>query len=423
MPAWFVDAARSSYYGGWFEQFVRGHVGDVWEYDINSAYPFIIASLPCLHTSNGHNGEYRQGEGDCDRDVGRFVLLHATITGSDPYIGAMPFRTRTGNILRPHRLRGWYWKHEVDAARRAGLVDTVEIHTWYAYAPCDCRPPFDPADIGITRMYNLRLSVGKNSPAGKALKLVYNSAYGKTAQSIGAPKYANPIYASLITAGCRTLILEAIATHPMGSSGVSMVATDGVYFLERHRSLPLSDSKLGAWDETYKAGMTQLMPGVYWDDETRNRVREGASPKLKSRGVPARDLAQQIDRLDSLFALSHFELANGNDYQWPVITFTQGFVMTSAKAALARGKWEEAGSVTHGTQRSISANPITKREPIPYRDGATGIVRTRPYREWVDLDTQPYSKAFGYVEVSGLDEEHDRDGRDSLAYFRDLLSR
>jgi hypothetical protein len=435
MPAWFVDAARNSYYGGWFEQFVHGHVGDVWEYDINSAYPFIIASLPCLHTEGSHTGRYERGTGDDYRhgrnprtrggsgERSRLVLVHATIRGSDPYIGVMPFRTQTGNILRPHNVRGWYWEHEMDAARRAGLIDTVEVHEWAAYTPCHCPPPFNPSDIGIERMYNLRLEVGKNSPAGKAFKLVYNSAYGKTAQSIGTPKYSNPVYASLITAGCRTLILEAIASHPRRSAAVSMVATDGIYFLDRHPSLPLSATKLGGWDETFKAGMTQLMPGVYWDDETRKRVAEGAAPKLKSRGVPARDLANQITRLDALFAEAHFNLSNGFPYEWPVITFTQQFTMLTATAALARGKWNQAGKVDHGTSRSISANPRTKRIPEPYRDNDWGgIVRTRPYGEWTTLDTWGYKKAFGY-DNSGMDPEIGDDGRDGLAYFRDLLNR
>src|SRR6185312_6510244 len=44
-----LDAARSSYYGGWFEIFAHGHIPEVtWEYDINSAYPAIISRLPCL---------------------------------------------------------------------------------------------------------------------------------------------------------------------------------------------------------------------------------------------------------------------------------------------------------------------------------------------------------------------------------------
>jgi hypothetical protein len=422
MPTWFYDAALASYYGGWFEQMVHGHCGNVWEYDINSAYPYIIASLPCLHSHGTHNGSYSRGTGPyVETDDKSYTLLYGHFKGSNPYIGALPYRSKDGRILRPLETQGWYWKHEVDSAIRAGLVDTVEVSEWVTYHPCTCTPPFDPSDIGISRMYMLRLEAGKNSPQGKALKLVYNSAYGKTAQSIGSPKYSNPVYASLITAGCRTLILDAIASHPDGAASVSMVATDGVYFLTRHPSLNLSPTELGAWDETFKPGMTQLMPGVYWDDKTREKIKDGLAPSLKSRGVNARDLAQQIAKLDAEFANSHVRLAMGDDFDWPTIQFNVAFLLDSAKLALQRGKWNTAGRVQHGTTRKISANPISKRIPTAYRDDDSwgGITRTRPYERGTCLDTTPYKKTFGYV--SEADLQIDRDGGDGLQYFRDLL--
>lgn len=423
MPAWYYEAAQASYYGGWFEQFVHGHVGDVWEYDINSAYPHIIANLPCLHTSNGHNGVYTQGTDSAfPRDPKRYVLLYGTFSGTNPYIGALPHRTRTGNILRPHVTTGWYWAHEIAASQRAGLLDNMEVDRWVAYQPCDCPPPFNPDDIGITRMYQLRLEAGKNTPAGKALKLVYNSAYGKTAQSIGSPKYSNPVYASLITAGCRTLILNAISSHPNGAASVTMVATDGIYFLSPHPSLPMSSEVLGLWDETFKPGMTQLMPGVYWDDNTRESIGAGGAPKLKSRGVNARDLAKQIDNLDELFAKAHVALSCGEEYVWPEMKFHVNFLLTSAKSALQRGKWNDAGRVDHSSTRSISANPISKRNPIPYRDEYTGgATRTHPYHIWGDGKTTPYAQVFGYATYDET-EYVARDGRDGMAYFRDLLN-
>src|SRR5690606_895113 len=107
--------------------------------------------------------------------------------------------------------------------------------------------------------------VGKNSSHGKAYKLIYNSAYGKMAQSIGNPKYSNPIYASLITTGCRTMITHAIATHPKKTKDLLMVATDGVYFRSPHPSLEIDKSRLGAWDESIKRNLTLFMPGIYWD--------------------------------------------------------------------------------------------------------------------------------------------------------------
>lgn len=425
MPAWFYDAARASYYGGWFEQFMHGHVGDVWEYDLNSAYPFIIASLPCLHTTGLHNGRYTQGKGtNYPRSNRAYTLVYGTVRGSNPHIGAAPYRSTKGLISRPNLTKGWYWLHEIDAARRALLVDEVVCETWVSYEPCDCRPVFDPVTIGITRLYQARLDFGKNTPQGKSAKLVYNSAYGKTAQSIGTPKYSNPVYASLITAGCRTLILNAIASHPQGASAVAMVATDGIYFTTQHKGLTLSTTALGAWDETQKVGMTQLMPGVYWDDSTRERIARLEAPKLKSRGVNAKDLARQIERLDGLFALAHMELAAGREYVWPEIEFHVDFLLDSAKLALQRGKWDTAGKVTHGSVRKISSNPRTKRTPIAYRD-VDGYTRTRPIVH-PHTESTPYHRSFGYQEVdptAGLfGDRIGRDGDDGMAYFRELIN-
>lgn len=420
MPAWAYNAAQASYYGGWFEQMVHGHCGDVWEYDINSAYPYIIASLPCLHTHGTHNGIFSRGDGNSyPTDKGTYTLLYADIQGGNPYIGAMPYRDHRGLISRPQRVKGWYWLHEVEASKRAGLVSSMDVLEWVSYRRCDCAPPFDPADIGISRMYNLRLQAGKNSPQGKALKLVYNSAYGKTAQSIGTPKYSNPFYASLITAGCRTLILDAIARHPQGASAVTMVATDGVYFLSRHPSLELSPSELGKWDETFKPGMTQLMPGVYWDDSTRESIGIGGTPKLKSRGVNAKDLAKQISALDYEFAQFHENVRVGHDVNWPTITFNVNFLLDSAKLALQRGKWETAGRVQHNSIRRITSEPSSKRNPTPYRDPSTGLTRTTPYRTGTTLESTPYNKQFGMVVETDLCV--DRDGTDGLQAFRDLL--
>jgi hypothetical protein len=330
-------------------------------------------------------------------------------------------------ISRPQETEGWYWLHEIEAARHAGLVDAVDVEKWVSYLPCECTPPFDPSTIGITQLYQARLDFGKNTPQGKSAKLVYNSAYGKTAQSIGTPKYSNPVYASLITAGCRTLILQAIASHPQGAAAVTMVATDGVYFLAPHPGLLLSPTQLGAWDETPKHRMTQLMPGVYWDDTTRERITRMEAPKLKSRGVNARDLALQIERLDYLFAQSHRVLASGGEYAWPEIEFRVGFLLDSAKLALQRGKWDTAGRVTHGSTRRISANPRSKRSPIPYRDdGSGGITRTSPYRRFEERTSTPYDQSFGYIPEDGLGSVFPGkvgiDGDDSgLQYFKDLM--
>lgn len=392
IPSDVMAAGIASYYGGWFEIPRHGTVkGTSYEYDINSAYPYIIAGLPCLL-----HGRWEHSTKDAVNKLSLSGLVLARITthGSDRYLGGLPHRDRHGIICKPQNVSGWYWAHEINAAIAAGLIDTVQVHETYTYHKCACRPPM----YDIARLYEQRLRAGKNTASGKALKLVYNSAYGKFAQSVANPKYGNGLYASLITAGCRTLILEAIATHPKKSAAVLMVATDGVYFSSPHPTLEISPNALGKWDSATKENMTLFMPGVYWDDESRNSLADENTVKIKSRGINGFELAQHIETIDTQFGKRFTE--------WPAITIPIRFQVTSPKLALARGKWHTCGEVQTGRYvgsewvgptRTMSSDPVNKRNGLPVRQN--GILTTQPY---VDAGTNyGYSKAFG-VELQEL---------------------
>lgn len=381
------NALRSSYYGGWFEIFAHGHIpGRSWGYDINSAYPDIQSKLPCCLHGKWSHGRNISGASDDYR------LIYGTVAGTNDFIGAAPHRMRTGNILRPQLTKGWYWQHELNAARSAGLIDYINVEYWWQYEPCDCSPPF----AAERKLYQERLKVGKNTIAGKARKLVYNSAYGKTAQSIGVAKYANPFYASLITSLCRTYILKAIASHELGPADVLMVATDGIVFRSRHNKLALSEETLGAWTESLHENLTLFMPGVYWDDSTRQRLAEGSHPSLKSRGIPAQALAQRIGEIDDLFT-DCFSGLGFPEFELPI-----SFALTSPKQALARGKWHTCGVVTTDGNRKINSDPWLKRLPNVIFEG--GIIRSYCYLQGLyGVHTTPYNKTFGDEELREID--------------------
>jgi hypothetical protein len=398
VPEYARDAGRMSYYGGWFEIFYHGIIpGCTCAYDINSAYPFAISKLPCLL-----HGTWTKGTGMPGRlRKGSLRLVDAEVSGNSSVIGAMPHRTREGSILRPRKTSGWYWWHEIQASRHAGLITKVKVNEWIDYAPCDCPPPL----AAIAELYEGRLTAGKNSPFGKSKKLVYNSSYGKLAQSIGMPRFTNSIYASLITAFCRTMILEAIATHPMKANGVVMVATDSVVFLEPHPTLHIHETELGAWDEKIHTNLSLLMPGLYWDDVSRARVREGKAPKVKSRGVPARDLALVIDDFDNQWRT----MADPSNWPvpWPKVKIPIGFGMISAKMAIHRNRWDLCGKVIYDGERVLNADPTAKRAGgavlSTLRPGALQTV------SWPRVEgeprTTPYDKAFG--EERRIGEESD----------------
>ena len=386
------EAAGRSYFGGWFEVTAHGHVpGDTFEYDINSAYPSTIAGLPCLL-----HGEWVHGEGRPPRTKAPYRLVEAAVRGSDPFLGAMTHRHPTGRVLRPHSTAGWYWWHEVEASRRAGLVDRVEWRQWWEYQPCDCPPPF----AGIAQLYEDRVRVGKKSPHGRALRLVYNSSYGKFAQSVGHPLFGNPVYASLITAGCRVRILDAIAGHPQGTAAVVMVATDGVYFTSEHPGLDLDPTRLGAWDAGVKSNLCLFRPGMYWDDKARKAARSGAKLGLKSRGVNERALAAVVGRLDRQFARVTSLPADADG--WPAVELRIPFTVVSPRQALARNNWALCGAVEHDRAVTISAAPGIKRVAVPPEWAPDDLLRTRP----IDTagESTPYEGRFGLELKEGIAE-------------------
>jgi DNA polymerase type B, organellar and viral len=416
VPQQFSEAARMSYFGGWFEIMMHGIIpGESHEYDINSAYPYIISSLPCLL-----HGEWRQGSNTSPPDT-KYVLVYASVSNYQnkraSTIGTMLHREYDSSIKRPDRTKGWFWLSEINAAKKAKTIRYCHIYEWMSYDPCDCLPPMRNVQL----LYDLRIKVGKDTPLGKGCRLAYNSMYGKFAQSIGDPIFANPIYASLITSGCRTMILEAIASHPKGKDDVCMVATDAVFFATPHPGLPIS-KRLGDWDYQCRNNLTLFKPGVYWDDETRRDIDKGESPYFKSRGVAAADFAHCISEIDGLF--QKWERVpppykwndDGIVKGWPAVFFEAGFAMTTCLQAIRRGKWETAGEVNQHVPLMQNSNPYSKRIGLfpTYLEDGRKVWRSIPWHLPLnDCESMPYIKRFGmadpwsdeYMEQDGINQD------------------
>lgn len=407
-PIEVLEAAIATYYAGWFEIPIHGHIpGVTYEYDVNSAYPFVSSNLPCLC------GRWRHGKGTPPRNTHALRMVRVYVWGKDPCLGPLPYRREDGRILRPRYTAGWYWQHEVNAAKRAGLVRDVTYSEYWEYEPCVHFPPLRQ----LNGLYESRQRIGKDTPEGKAFKLVYNSVYGKFAQSEGEPVFANPIYASLITAGCRTMILDAIATHPQKSAAVAMVATDGVYFLSPHPKLDQRISeRMGDWSRAERHNLTCFKPGVYWDDAARQAITQGRAPQFKSRGINAADFAQSISAVDKLFSSWGSWLSGmppGRD-DWPSVTFRARFTQISIKQALdwTAGMSEDpakqiavykrlAGVVQEGKKLVQDSYPDVKRNPQQIRfDGS--VWRSEPWDggpHWPE--SQPYDRRFGMDDDTG----------------------
>jgi hypothetical protein len=434
LPRALKEAIIATYYGGWFEIPCHGILpGIAWEYDLNSAYPAIASRMPCLC------GKWRSGNGSPPGalshkwlyadSVSALRLCYVSVSGKSPYLGPLPYRDTKGGVSRPRYTEGWYWQHELDGAKRAGLIDDITYYKWHEYAPCKHRPPLR----ALAGLYEGRQKIGKDTPQGKAYKLVYNSVYGKLAQSLGDPVFANPVYASLITSGCRTLILHAIATHPDKAEAVAMVATDGVYFLAHHPGLDgsLSDN-MGDWSREEKHDLTLFKPGVYWDNRSRELINAGKAPKFKARGINAADFARSIADVDAMF--DSWNPDQAPDVKWPVVEFRSRFSQVSVLQAI---QWSEgitqegrregkyrglAGQVSSGKKLVQNSLPEVKRNPRSlHHDAVREVWRTEPWDHNGWPPSAPYERKFGLdLEMNAWNEYSTPDGSVMLG-FREAL--
>lgn len=396
IPEECIRAGQASYYGGRFEVFQHGHIPDItYEYDINSAYPAAMRELPNIIDGEWTHKRHSRSHKLPTLKPGQIALYFGGFghkkTGYYDYhpIGALPHRTEQGRIYYPSYVLGWYWHHEIESGARLGAIEEMNIKESWTFTPNTNERPL----AAIATLYEERLRIGKDTPEGKAMKLVYNSAYGKMAQSVGLPKFANPFYASLITSLCRTKILDAVASHPRGVDDLVMIATDGVYFRSEHPGLAIS-SQLGEWDKAEKHHLTTFLPGIYWDDKTRVAIRDGKTVAMKSRGISSDDLATRLDELDQLFA----DKLNDDSISYPSLEIPIRFTYLSLRQALigrnddGTSKWALAGVPMSGKFRKINSTPKTKRNLATRVHGDTLRYGCLPFD---GEPSKPYAKSFG----------------------------
>lgn len=319
------------------------------------------------------------------------------------------------------------WEHEYLLWVEAGFIDPEKtvIHSEYRFEPvCNHAPPL----ACFKDFYQMRRDVGKDTPVGIALKLVMNSGYGKFAQSVGNPKYANPIWASLITSGTRCLILSAIASHPHGYRDLVMVATDGVYFRTPHPELELGTA-LGQWECAVKENAFVFKPGVYWDKKARANWDEAKG--AKSRGIPLstfHEWARDIERWGNTLADKFYDLPPGKTYDdcrdmtaWNGVPFQvrRPFKVLGARLALARHRWEEASNIEVNVP-FIARPAFGQKQSL---DGwlDRGAIHYRVSQHDTCVQSYPYAKNMGLLKAPDPVDDITTEKYDTVTMFREAL--
>lgn len=382
LPRDLLDFAGMAYYGGRFEISRVGFLkGTVYEYDIRSAYPSAMRSLPCLV-----HGTWEKATGEeLERYNGLFVSACAFKARdcAGAQFGGLPVRTKQGHLCWPLQGKGIYWSCEIESARRLGFA--VRLSGGWAYHKCcDCKP-FE----WIEPLFEYRKSIGSSGP-GFPIKLGINALYGLLAQRKGSGKFANIIWAGLITAITRGQINDAIRLDP---GAVFMAATDAVYSL-RPLGLPVGE-RLGDWEASELKSLFVVQPGLYWDPSKRENFWRDKSDKKKSRGLSGK-FFEEPGRTESFeSAWSYFQAQENSKLvtEFPSVEVpVPNFI--GLKLALARNKPLTAGCWTNET-RSISFDYRNKRQGHKWEDGHIITSPKRGYSGLVSLPHREFLAAGG----------------------------
>ncbi len=274
MP-WENETFRRTYYGGRIEVLRRGHFGKVYIYDINSAYPSALATLP----------DPRGADTLAVRTVPRQDALYGAYrlrvrVPLDMPVPPLPCRTKKMPITFPVGVwETWVDKVTLGLLGEAGIKYDV-LDGWEIVSDEEPTLLFP----GIEEWYAKRRA---NPECAHALKITLNALYGKTAEMVYAriswkngqslrgvydhggklvrkirvpSRHTHFAVAAACTAICRAAMWRAIHLRP---GVVVAVATDGLISTK-----PLSELDgglgLGEWRLKHKADEAFIVgTGIY----------------------------------------------------------------------------------------------------------------------------------------------------------------
>lgn len=402
------EIALCAYFGGRFEISEMGFMGALYGYDINSAYPHITCSLPCLaHGRFRRVDDYQPGKIGVylcgSRTSGRYAPFPFRTPGS-----GQPAGTAKDAIYYCHGGQRWIWQDELAAARKHFGTEAIPVYDGYVWEPeCDHKP-----FAAIPDLYRLRQQyVREGNGVEKVIKLILNSLYGKTAQSLGwslqdgqamPPPFQCFIWAGLITSGCRPMILDAVMQP---DADVVSIATDGILSRSRIASLPCPAEKiLGAWE----AG--DLTDGYLFQSGVYTYITAKGKRKYATRGFAAKEIPAQA-LIDAWKAGETTVSASRDESRF--IPMKSGVLRSDALEYI--GQWvpsEHDVSFTHNRRLPVYSvdeygeidlsGLIPLSEPHIVPDDALSAPY-EPKQTWEDvLENQPLPDQVDYMEYAGL---------------------
>ena len=311
------EFAWKSYRGGRFEVIERGHIENVASYDINSAYPNVLRTLPDPSTvwwTRNTSPSFVQLE------LADYGFVEAVVS-TDPGRPLQPFAIRRAGRLTFPVLDDYVVNATLPEflyAVQSGLVTDFKVtDAWLGYADETTTYPFEFIDAIYAKRQELKKA--GNTKAQNVLKIIINSMYGKLAQltkvteqtppdgeawrdhwlwhpiemfpqhlrdwledegitlhhSVKAGAYFNPMLASYVTGLTRLQLLRTAIDEGLENETV-LLATDSITFRTTRRDELVRNvhaSDLGAWSLDARGSMFVVGSGVYELTEADGTVK------------------------------------------------------------------------------------------------------------------------------------------------------
>jgi hypothetical protein len=334
-----LEGIMRAYFGGRVEMFKQGVTKIAYTFDINSAYPAGIMTLPSMTNATvRHSRKYLPNEPHAVWRV-KWENVRGLV---------MPFPVRVKKeIFYPRSGEGCY--HAIEVVQAIACGYPIEVIEGWVLRVRDKSDPFS----WVQEVYAARRQLKKEKDHGeKVLKLALNSVYGKLAQGQGfkgtLPPFQCYWWAGEVTAYTRARMLKiAQMATPL------MISTDGVFLDKKVRAGRISEN-LGDLTSEEKIDLFIGQPGVYHGYGTDGKEL------LRSRGFFARDI--DYSDLRSGYA------KEGNDYIHQYISkdrFIGLGVSLQKKSMVDWLRWiEQKRAISLEPRRKIISNE-GKLSPIP----------------------------------------------------------
>lgn len=334
--------ARASFYGGRFEMLMKGFVGKAYDYDINSAYPYALTTIPDLTQGKWIDSE----EIHPDAKLGFFHIV-ANVPSS-VRVAPFPFRTTRGMIFYPFgKFSTYVTLPELLAARSLNLNAKIgfKILEGYQFLPSNNDDSKYIFKDFILDQYRKRRQLAKDgSPLERTIKMILNSMYGKMAQKT---KFGRKMQIM------GNLFCPVIAAHVTGYTRAQLLSLTHTYGLEQDLVAYATDSITTR--KTLPSVITNDLGGLKLADQSSDMfsIQNGfrrSNGKWKLRGIGF-DKAQKVE-------IEHIDTIETRDGR--VVLVLERKKPQRLKSAIRRGAIHEIGKF-RTFKREIDLNADTKR--------------------------------------------------------------